>query len=221
MTGFIRNELIRPTISSLRGGARGWGWYHRALKKIETKSQETSIKYDAAVPSPRLPRPRAYLDISIGESELRRIVIELATDVVPKTAKNFINLCTDSPLGSYKRTNIHNVTKGVYVVAGDILNGNGTGGHAALVEGDRFFPDENFALQFSERGVVGMANGGVDRNASQFFVTLKPLPHLNGRNVAFGKIIEGLDNLKALESVYCIRGRPLSKITIGDCGLLE
>lgn len=207
-----------------RGGARGWGWYHRSLKKMNTPAAAT-IPYDAAMPSPAAPRPRAFLDISIGGSPAERLVVELAKDVVPKTVGNFSKLCTDgfeSSLGSgsFKNSKFHNITKGVYIGGGDILHGNGTGGHAAVEEGSRYFEDENFALQFTEEGVIGMANAGVNKNGSQFFITLKPLPHLNGRNVAFGKVVEGKNVLKNIESVFCVQGKPVTDVTITDCGLL-
>lgn len=224
MAAFARTPVVRGAAAAARGGARGWGWFHRSLEKMNAPAA-AAVPYDAAVPAPAQARPRAFLDVSIGGAQAERIVVELARDVVPRTAGNFAKLCTEgfrSALGegSYKQSKIHNITKGVYVVGGDVLHGNGTGGHAALEDGQRFFDDENFALQFSEEGVVGMANAGVNKNASQFFITLAAQPHLNGRNVAFGKVVEGLSVLKTIEGVYCVKGKPLTEVEITDCGLL-
>lgn len=225
MAAYARTQLVRGANAMTRGGARGAGWYHRALAKMNAP-EAAPVAYDFAVPAPATPRPRAFLDVSIGGAQAERIVIELAKDVVPKTVENFTKLCSDgvvnSPFGSgsYKNSKFHNITKGVYVVGGDFLHGNGTGGHAALEPGKRYFDDENFALQFSEEGVVGMANAGSNKNGSQFFIALKALPHLNGRNVAFGKIVEGKSVLKSIEGVYCVKGKPLTAVEITDCGLL-
>ncbi|DAZ99585.1 TPA: hypothetical protein N0F65_001413 [Lagenidium giganteum] len=224
MSAYSRTQLLRAGNAMTRGGARGWGWYHRSLNKMNSPAAAPAA-WDAAVPAPAQPRPRAFLDISIGGAQAERVVIELAKDVVPQTTTNFIKLCTDgfkSTLGSgsYKGSKIHNVSKGTYLVGGDVLHGDGTGGHAALEEGQRYFDDENFALQFSEEGVVGMANAGVNKNASQFFIALKPLPHLNGRNVAFGKIVDGKNVLKSIENVYAVKGKPLTDVEITACGLL-
>lgn len=65
-----------------------------------------------------------------------------------------------------------------------------------------------------------MANAGINKNASQFFISLQPLPHLNGRNVAFGKVVEGKNVLKNMEGVYCVQHKPLTDIKIVDCGVL-
>ncbi|KAE8901733.1 hypothetical protein PF005_g4227 [Phytophthora fragariae] len=226
MSAFGRSKLVRGAGDAMaRGGARGWGWYHRSLAKMNAP-EAAAVAYDAVVPTPSQPRPRAFLDVSIGGAKAERIVVELAKDIVPQTATNFLKMCTDGfkstalGSGSYKNSKFHNVTKGVYLVGGDVLKGDGTGGHAALEENQRYFDDENYALQFSEEGVLGMANAGINKNASQFFISLKPLPHLNGRNVAFGKVVEGKNVLKTMEGVYSVKHKPLTDIKIVDCGVL-
>ncbi|KAG7396314.1 hypothetical protein PHYBOEH_002495 [Phytophthora boehmeriae] len=225
MAAYARTQLVRDAGYAMsRGGARGWGWYHRSLAKMNAP-ETAAVAYDAVAPTPAQPRPRAFLDVSIGGAKAERIVVELAKDIVPQTASNFLKMCTDgfkSSLGegSYKNSKFHNVTKGVYLIGGDVLNGDGTGGHAALEQNKRYFDDENFALQFSEEGVLGMANAGVNKNASQFFISLAPLPHLNGRNVAFGKVVEGKNVLKSIENVYCVQHKPLTDVEIVSCGVL-
>ncbi|CAH0513193.1 unnamed protein product [Peronospora belbahrii] len=226
MSVYGRSIVVRGAGDAmLRAGAHGRGWYHRSLAKMNAP-EAAAVSYDAVVPPPAQPRPRAFLDVSIGGAKSERIVVELAKDIVPKTATNFLKMCTEGfkskalGSGSYKNTKFHNVTKGVYVVGGDVLSGNGTGGHAALEEDQRYFDDENYALQFSEQGVLGMANAGINKNASQFFISLKPLPHLNGRNVAFGKIVEGKSVLTSIQGVYCVQHKPLTDIEIVNCGVL-
>jgi cyclophilin family peptidyl-prolyl cis-trans isomerase len=66
-----------------------------------------------------------------------------------------------------------------------------------------------------------MASAGLDTGASQFIVTLKESPQLNGRCVAFGRLVNGEETLKAIEEVYTVRSAPARTITIADCGLVE
>jgi cyclophilin family peptidyl-prolyl cis-trans isomerase len=169
-----------------------------------------SSSYDAAVPAPSTGRPRAYLSLSVSGEPIGKVIIELANDVVPQTAGKFLRMCESTGEGSLRNTSFHNITKGCFLGAGEDL-GVSTGR----------FADENFALQYSEAGVVGMANGGLDSNDTQFFISLKALPHLNGRNVAFGKVVEGMDVIVKASNVFSIKGTPLKKIEISECGKMQ
>ncbi|OQR90074.1 peptidyl-prolyl cis-trans isomerase [Achlya hypogyna] len=204
----MRRQVI-GTVAPLRAGARGWGWYHRALEKMN--APKAALKaYDYAVPAPEVARPRVFFDVQIGNTEPEKVVVEVAKDIVPATAANFLRLAADG----YKNTPFHSVQKNQFIVGGDISAGNGTG------NAGNTFPDENFALRFTEPGVLGMANAGVNTNGSQFFITLAPMAHLNGRNVAFGKVVEGMDVVRKVENVYCVKGKPLTDVKVVDCGLL-
>ncbi|OQS06238.1 peptidyl-prolyl cis-trans isomerase [Thraustotheca clavata] len=211
----MRSQVI-GCVAPMRAGARGWGWYHRALAKMNAP-KAAAKGYDFAVPSPEQARPRAFFNVQIGNTEPEKVVVEIASDIVPKTAANFMSLCAGENGIGYKNTPFHTIQKNQYVTGGDIVAGNGTGNQSSF---GGYFADENFALRFTEAGVLGMANAGVNTNGSQFFITLQAMPHLDGRNVAFGKVVEGLDVVRKVESVYCVKGKPLTEVKVVDCGLL-
>lgn len=161
--------------------------------------------------------PRVYLDISIGE-ERHRLVIALFNDTVPKTVKNFQQLCNEKSDVNYKGNQFHRLIKGFMIQGGDVTNGDGTGG--VSIYGDQF-DDESFEDKHTERGLLSMANCGPNTNNSQFFITFVACPHLDGRHVVFGKVVEGLTVLDRLEAVETRESDfPKVPITIEGCGSL-
>ena len=111
-----------------------------------------------------------------------------------------------------------------FIAGGDVL-GDGGGGHAAAPgdgEGSRWIEEENFLIRHSEPGVLSMTSHGTDRIGSQFCISLKPNPHMDGRLVAFGRVIEGLETtVDAIASTFTVKGAPLATITIADSGVLD
>ena len=78
------------------------------------------------------------------------------------------------------------------------------------------FNDEKEGLMMShyKRGILSMGNTGRDSNASQFFITLKDVEHLDGSHVVFGQLIKGMDVLRALEVGGSKCGKPTSEFRI-------
>ncbi|ORM42049.1 Peptidyl-prolyl cis-trans isomerase B1 [Babesia sp. Xinjiang] len=161
--------------------------------------------------------PRVYMDISVGEYR-GRIVIALFEDTVPKTVKNFQQLSDENADVNYKGNKFHRLIKGFMIQGGDVTNGDGTGGIS--IYGDQF-DDEAFDDKHTERGLLSMANCGPNTNNSQFFITFVATPHLDGKHVVFGKVVEGMDVLDVIEEVETLdNDRPKVDITIEGCGKL-
>ncbi|QEU59016.1 Cpr6 [Kluyveromyces lactis] len=172
-------------------------------------------------------RPKTFFDISIEGKPAGRIVFELYSDVVPKTAENFLKLCEgnsgfakskpDIPL-SYKGSIFHRVIKSFMCQFGDFTNFNGTGGES--IYGEKF-EDENFTLKHDKPFLLSMANAGANTNGSQCFITCIPTPHLDGKHVVFGEVIQGKRLVRTIENIATDEAdKPAKEVKIEDCGVL-
>lgn len=167
--------------------------------------------------------PLVFFNVSFDGGPPQRIVMELFSDIVPRTAENFRALCTgekgvgvstSKPL-HYKGCIFHRIIKGFMAQGGDFSKGNGTGGES--IYGGKF-ADENFKLDHSEAGLLSMANSGPNTNGSQFFIIFKRQPHLDGKHVVFGKVVKGMDVLGKMEQVGTSNGKSTEIVKIVDCG---
>lgn len=166
---------------------------------------------------------RVFLDVDMDDQRLGRIVIGLFGTVVPKTSENFRALCTgEKGMGTsgkplhYKKTPFHRIIPGFMIQGGDIVKGDGKGGESIY---GGTFPDENFKLRHSHAGVVSMVNSGPNSNGSQFFITTVKASWLDGEHVVFGKVIQGMDTVYAIEGgAGTYSGKPRKKVIIADSG---
>ena len=117
------------------------------------------------------------------------ITIELFPDAAPMAVNSFIFLARN---GWYDDITFHRVVEGQIAQTGD-PTGTGYGG-PGYAFGDEISPD----LNFDKAGMVGMANAGPGSNGSQFFITLGPMPNLDGSYTVFGQVISGLDVAQSL-----------------------
>ncbi|MGI8585450.1 MAG: peptidylprolyl isomerase [Thermoleophilaceae bacterium] len=140
------------------------------------------------------------------------VVVELFDDGAPKTVENFRKLSGD---GFYDGLTFHRVIPG-FMVQGGCPQGTGTGGPGYTFE-------DEINEHRVERGAIAMANSGPDTNGSQFFlVTTDAAPWLDGKHTVFGRVVEGMEAVDAIEGVPTdARDRPrdpqlIDRVELGD-----
>lgn len=140
-------------------------------------------------------RIKAHFKTTLGE-----FTVELYAKECPETVWNFVNLIEgrqetvkEGPF--YDGLIFHRVIEG-FVIQGGCPEGSGRGG-----PGYRFNDECLPELRHDSAGILSMANAGPGTNGSQFFITLAPTPHLNGRHTVFGKVIEGMDVINDIGTI--------------------
>ena len=149
----------------------------------------------------------AVMQTSAGE-----ITIELFDDDAPKTVQNFKDLAGK---GFYDGLTFHRVIKD-FMIQGGCPEGTGTGGPGYTFD-DEISPE----LAFNKPYLLAMANagkrGGSGTNGSQFFITVVPTPHLQGKHTIFGEVSDqsSRDVVDAIVNVPTGRGdAPVEPVVI-------
>ena len=150
---------------------------------------------------PALPPATAVFETNMGTFE-----IALATDWAPNTCKNFIDLANK---GFYNGVIFHRVIDNFMIQGGD-PTGTGMGGPGYTIK-DEF----SSKLLHDGPGVLSMANAGPNTGGSQFFITLRDCPWLDGKHAVFGKVTKGMDVVYKIGHVATdANDRPLTDVVI-------
>ena len=196
----------------------------------ETPATQEHPVVEAHHEEPAAPGPldaitqKVFFDLQLDGQDAGRVVFGLYGNAVPDTVKNFATLAQGTagatadgvPL-SYKGSTFHRVIPGFMAQGGDFTRGDGTGGES--IYGAKF-NDENFLLEHSKPYQLAMANSGPNTNGSQFYITFDPMPHLDGKHVVFGEVVDGIQAVEAMSAVGSRAGATSKTVTIADCGVL-
>ena len=170
-------------------------------------------------------RERVFIDFQHKKINLGRVYIELFSDILPITCKNFRALCTGEnglakssniPL-CYRHSIVHRIIPGFVIQGGDFTLGNGRGGES-IYPGGRFDDEKLDILKHEKPMYVSMANSGANTNGSQFFITLAPTPHLDGKHQIFGRVIKGEDVVLGFQNIELSGEKPIDDLVIVNCG---
>ncbi|KAK3067785.1 hypothetical protein LTR53_015130 [Teratosphaeriaceae sp. CCFEE 6253] len=200
------------------------------LKKIfksgdkDEEPTHSSSSAPSRAPAPvasRAPAPAAAQQSSTSGGQpsgvvlhttLGDITIALYSEQTPRTCKNFAELART---GKYDNVIFHRIIPGFMIQGGDPT---GTGRGGASIYGAKFEDEFVSSLKHTDKGTMSMANSGPGTNGSQFFITLGPTPHLNGKHTVFGHVAQGMDVVDRLGNVRTGAGdRPVSEVKIESC----
>jgi peptidyl-prolyl cis-trans isomerase-like 1 len=150
------------------------------------------------------PYTHVKFDTNIGS-----FTIELYYKHAPRTCHN-MGVLADS--GYYSNTIFHRIIRDFMVQGGD-PTGTGRGGES--IYGGKFEDEITRNLKHTGAGIVSMANAGKNTNGSQFFITLKPTPFLDGKHTVFGRIYSGMGVVQRMGMVATdAEDRPKNQIIV-------
>ena len=171
------------------------------------KTQEKEDTLDKSVDK------KSESDLVLMETNMGDIKIKLYMDKAPITAGNFRDLVEQ---GFYDGIIFHRIIDGFMIQGGD-PTGTGTGGSPNTI------PDEfGEGLKHNRKGILSMANSGPNTGTSQFFITLVPTPHLDGKHAIFGEVVEGMDVVEKIGKVEKdTRDKPLKDVEMTKVTMIE
>lgn len=175
-------------------------------------------------------KPSKYADLGDGlfadiQTTKGDIIVKLEYEKTPVTVANFISLAEGSnPYVSeqykgrkyYNGITFHRVIKDFMIQGGD-PTGTGSGN-----PGYRFKDEFNDSLNHSRAGILSMANAGPKTNGSQFFITHKPTPFLDGKHTVFGEVVQGLGVVDSIANVKTATGdKPVTDVVMNEVSIIR
>jgi peptidyl-prolyl isomerase F (cyclophilin D) len=162
--------------------------------------------------------PRVAMELSVGGKPAGRLVIELRKDVAPKTVENFRALCTGEKGYGYKGSPFYYALKDNYVHGGDFVAKNGTNGKSIYGSS---FSNENYTLPHVT-GAIAMRPMKPGQSDSNFAIYVMPAKWLDGQEVVFGRVVEGLSIIsEAVGAMRYPRGPLPQETVITSCEQLN
>lgn len=166
--------LIEPSLHNLEQGIRLASLGSQQYREYPPMSLDPDVEYFA------------HLQLSIGE-----VVVRLLPQSAPLAVNSFIFLARE---GWFDNNAIYRIQPGRYVESGDPSGlGYGDPGYHFQIETDP-------TLLFDAPGLVAMSSSGPGTNGSRYFISLAPLPDLNGSRTIFGQVVSGLELLESLHA---------------------
>ena len=151
--------------------------------------------------------------VAVFKTSMGSFEVELETNLAPKTSENFINLVDK---GYYNGTLFHRIIDNFMIQGGD-PTGTGRGCPGSTIK-DEFSSN----LTPKGAGILSMANSGPNSGGSQFFITLRDCPWLDGKHAVFGKVIKGMDVVYKIGKVKTnAEDRPLEPVKIESITIVK
>lgn len=153
---------------------------------------------------------RSYcaLGFAVGDQPEEVVHLELFDEECPTLARNFLDLLAKP---EFKGHPVHRVKAGSWIQAGDLVDGSGL--HSTGADGN-LLRDESFNFRHDRAGLIGMCNHGKDTNGSQFYITLREMPFLDGKSVIFGRVIGGMRGVLQIGKLATRNERPVQEVRI-------
>jgi len=182
-----------------------------AIKQIDEMIAKAEVNKDDSGWRTKLSKPAPasfaeghtyFADMVTNKGPIR---IKFLPDVAPMHVTSFIYL---SRLGFYDGLAFHRVITD-FMAQGGCPLGTGTGS-----PGYKFGGEFSADVKHTKPGLLSMANAGPGTDGSQFFLTFKATPWLDGKHTIFGEIVDGMESLKKIEGVGSRNGRTSETVKI-------
>lgn len=180
-----------------------------ACSGMATEKKEQSLTDNELKENIIMELKKDTITVAIIKTNMGTVEIELFSKKAVKTVQNFVGLTEKK---YYDGIIFHRVIDNFMIQGGD-PTGTGMGGESLW--GQPFEDEVNTGLKHESEGILSMANSGPNTNGSQFFITLKATPWLDGKHTVFGKVIKGMDVVKAIGKVKTGQGdKPVTKVVM-------